>query len=44
MEVCTAAVLSLRRHDPDQVQRVTAINVTRGISAPFGAPLGTELM
>ena len=31
--------LSLRRHDPDQVQRVTAPS---RISAPAGAPLGTR--
>src|SRR4051812_43980989 len=31
-------VLSLRRHDPDQVQRVTADAVSQ---LPVGAPLGT---
>jgi len=31
---------SLRRHDPDQVQRVAGF---AGLSAPRGAPLGTTL-
>src|SRR5215207_8090905 len=39
MEVCTAAVLSLRRHDPDQVQRVTAIKrYARYLSPLRGTP------
>src|SRR5262245_50732429 len=37
MEVCM--VLSLRRHDPDQVRRVTALPKAGGISAPWrGSP------
>src|SRR2546427_8307641 len=35
-------VLSLRRHDPDQVQRVPAV-LGRVSQLPTGAPLGTLL-
>src|SRR5262249_52681492 len=34
-------VLSLRRHDPDQVQRVPAVSIGGSLSSLTGAPLGT---
>src|SRR5262249_32399670 len=34
-------VLSLRRHDPDQVQRVPAVSTGGSLSSLTGAPLGT---
>src|SRR5262245_20776719 len=36
-------VLSLRRHDPDQVQRVPAVSIGGSLSSLTGAPLGTPV-
>ena len=47
---CVGTSLSLRRHDPDQVRRVTALRRGRSVprpavsQPPIGAPLGTPLM
>ncbi len=47
---CVGTSLSLRRHDPDQVRRVTALRSRLSVPAPAvsqppsGTPLGTPLM
>src|SRR5262249_58760816 len=40
---CHGNVLSLRRHNPDQVQRVPAVRTGGSLSSLTGAPLGTAV-